>query len=301
MRNDKLTLGFAYLRLSNEEAQGGESSSITNQRMIVQNYCKQNGITLVREFVDDGYSGGNFDRPAFQEMMKQLQQGKANTVITKDLSRLGRDMREASYYAEQFFPEHGIHYIAISDNFDSERENIMAPFLFAMNEVYLLDGSRKVKDVLRSKREKIEARIGTIDKIVTKLYPDNAAGDLDDDRLRRMVADLEKESAGLQAALDSLTISRSAGEIESSYANFSSLAREYTQIQELDRETLPTFVERIEIGSKKYPEGTVKATHRNQPYRQSIRIVYKFIGEVAEESVRELPTTAEDKANDTPA
>lgn len=153
MRTDKLMLGFAYLRLSNEEAQGGESSSITNQRMIVQNYCKQNGITLVREFVDDGYSGGNFDRPAFQEMMKQLQQGKANTVITKDLSRLGRDMREASYYAEQFFPEHGIHYIAISDNFDTERENIMAPFLFAMNEVYLRDGSRKVKDVLRSKRE----------------------------------------------------------------------------------------------------------------------------------------------------
>lgn len=60
MRTDKATLGFAYLRLSNEEAQGGESSSITNQRMIVQNYCRQNGITLVREFVDDGYSGGNF-------------------------------------------------------------------------------------------------------------------------------------------------------------------------------------------------------------------------------------------------
>lgn len=84
VRNDKLTLGFSYLRLSNEEAQGGESSSITNQRMIVQNYCRQNGITLVREFVDDGYSGGNFDRPAFQEMMRQLQQGKADTVITKD-------------------------------------------------------------------------------------------------------------------------------------------------------------------------------------------------------------------------
>ena len=563
MRNDKLTLGFAYLRLSNEEAQGGESSSITNQRMIVQNYCKQNGITLVREFVDDGYSGGNFDRPAFQEMMKQLRQGKANTVITKDLSRLGRDMREASYYAEQFFPEHGIHYIAISDNFDTERENIMAPFLFAMNEVYLRDGSRKVKDVLRSKREngqycacppygyrkdtqdkhrlapdkmtapvvlrifeqaakgdssrkialdlnedgvipplkyrvlyrdefseegatrasdlwnyttvkrilknpvylghtllgkskkvsvkskkkvpvpredwavtenthpplvsnnlyeraqanlgrgsrdyraydhvrksifsgiavcskcgyslcscgtvykgerekywylscthqrqdiadpctgvrvryadlleivrqelnsllaltdkqvealvkealrraganenpkalrqkreKIEARIGTIDKIVTKLYTDNAEGRLDDERLQRMVADLEKESVGLQAALDSLTISRSAEEIESSYANFFSLAREYTQIQELDRETLLTFVERIEIGPKKYPEGTVKATHRNQPYRQSIRIVYKFIGEVAEEPVRELPAMSVSEANDTPA
>ena len=153
MRTDILTLGFAYLRLSDEDIRGGESASIANQRMIVQNYCRQNGIALVREFVDDGYSGGNFDRPAFREMMRQLEQGKANTVITKDLSRLGRDMREASYYAEQFFPEHGIHYIAIGDNFDAERENIMAPFLFAMNEVYLRDGSRKARDVLRSKRE----------------------------------------------------------------------------------------------------------------------------------------------------
>ena len=139
MRTDILALGFAYYRLSIEEAQGGESSSISNQRMIVQNYCRQHGITIVREFVDDGFSGGNFDRPAFQDMMRQLQQGKANIVITKDLSRLGRDMRESSYYAEQFFPEHGIHYIAIGDNFDTERENIMAPFLFAMNEVYLRD------------------------------------------------------------------------------------------------------------------------------------------------------------------
>jgi len=148
-----LILGFAYLRLSNEEAQGGESSSITNQRMIIENYCRQNGITLVREFADDGWSGGNFERPAFTEMIRQLKLGKANTVITKDLSRLGRDMREASYYAEQFFPEHGIQYIAIADNFDSERENFMAPFQFAMNEVYLRDASRKVKDVLKSKRE----------------------------------------------------------------------------------------------------------------------------------------------------
>lgn len=89
-------------------------------------------------------------------MMKALQAGKANMVITKDLSRLGRDMREASYYAEQFFPEHQIHYVAIADNFDSELENIMAPFQFAMNEVYLRDGSRKVKDVLRMKRSKGE-------------------------------------------------------------------------------------------------------------------------------------------------
>lgn len=554
MRTDKATLGFAYLRLSNEEAQGGESSSITNQRMIVQNYCRQNGITLVREFVDDGYSGGNFDRPAFQEMLRQLHQGKANLVITKDLSRLGRDMREASYYAEQFFPEHGIHYLALSDNFDTERENIMAPFLFAMNEVYLRDGSRKVKDVLKSKREngqycacppygyrkdsrdrhrltpdeatapvvrriferaargdssrkialdlnddgiipplkyrvlyrdqfsaegaarasdlwnyttvkrilknpvylghtllgksrkasvkskkkvpvprdnwavtenthpplvsdilyqkaqanlgrgsrdyrgfdqvrrsifsgiavcarcghalcscgtvykgerekywylscthqrqdiadpcsgvrvryadlvelvrqdlnallsmtdeeaaalvrealkrfgsdehrraralqgeQAQARLLTIDKVVAKLYTDNAEGRLDDDRLRRMVEDLERESAGLRTLLQSLNAPDSAQQAEENYARFFALARQYTHIAELDWETLQTFVERIEVGPKEYPDGTAKATHRNQPYRQSIRIFYKFIGEMEETPLRAFPQAA---------
>ena len=136
MRTIQKNIAFAYYRLSREEAQSGESSSITNQRMIVSNYCKQNGMNLVREFVDDGYSGGNFDRPDFQNMMRELDKGLANTVITKDLSRLGRDMRESSYYAEQFFPEHAIRYIAIADNFDSELENIMAPFQFAMNDLY---------------------------------------------------------------------------------------------------------------------------------------------------------------------
>ena len=111
MRTDIRRIAFAYLRLSNEEAAEGESSSIKNQRMIIQDYCERNEILLVRVFVDDGWSGGNFDRPAFQEMIALLEQGKANIVITKDLSRLGRDMREASYYAEQYFPEHGIRYL----------------------------------------------------------------------------------------------------------------------------------------------------------------------------------------------
>ena len=152
-----LSLAYAYYRLSQEEAQDGQSSaSIINQKKIVEAYCAQRGIVLLDSFVDDGWSGSNFERPGFQKMMKALQAGKANMVITKDLSRLGRDMREASYYAEQFFPEHQIHYVAIADNFDSELENIMAPFQFAMNEVYLRDGSRKVKDVLRMKRSKGE-------------------------------------------------------------------------------------------------------------------------------------------------
>lgn len=149
----KADIGISYLRLSDEDIKKGESESITNQRRFINDYCTRNGITLIGEFVDDGWSGGNFERPGFQQMMRELQKGKVSVVITKDLSRLGRDMREASYYAEQFFPEHGIRYIAINDNFDSEIDNVMAPFQFAMNEVYLRDGSKKVKEVLKNKRE----------------------------------------------------------------------------------------------------------------------------------------------------
>ena len=540
MKTGRITLAFSYLRLSREEMQGGESSSITNQRRMIENYCRQSGITLVREFADDGWSGGNFDRPAFQDMMRQLENGGANTVITKDLSRLGRDMREASYYAEQFFPENGIRYIAIADNFDTEHENIMAPFQFAMNEVYLRDGSRKVKDVLKNKREnglycacppygyrkdsrnnnllvpdemtapivqrifeqaaagnstrkialdlnndgiipplkyrvlyrddfseegaarasdtwnyttvkrilrnnvylghtilgksrkvsvkskkkinipkdewtitkntheplisqhifnlakdnlgrgssiaaeyeavrksifagiavcgrcgyslcscgtvykgerdkywylscthqrrdiaarcegvrirysdlcevvrqdlnsllamsddaiyqmvenvirtecgdirakaqkvqleKIAARLTTIGKVITKLYTDNAEGKLDDNRLVGMVSELEREADGLNRQLVSLNAPNPAERIEENYTRFFCLAKEYTHIKELDRDTLLTFVERIEVGPKEVPEGENPHARNKPVYHQSIRIFYKFIG-----------------------
>ena len=149
----KADIAISYLRLSDEEINNGDSESIMNQRRLINDYCKTHNIILAGEFVDDGWSGGNFARPGFQTMIKELQKGKANMVITKDLARLGRDMRESSYYAEEYFPEHGIHYIAISDNFDSTKDNEMAPFYFAMNDVYLRNGSKKVKEVLKNKRE----------------------------------------------------------------------------------------------------------------------------------------------------
>ena len=141
-----------YERLSKDDEQQGESNSILNQRTIVREYCEKHGIILVEEFVDDGFSGGNFERPGFQAMLEHLRTGKANMVITKDLSRLGRDMTESSHYAERYFPEHGIRYLAPGSNFDSQEDNLMAPFQFAMNDVYLRDTSRKVKQTLNTKR-----------------------------------------------------------------------------------------------------------------------------------------------------
>lgn len=555
MRTDIRRIAFAYLRLSNEEAAEGESSSIKNQRMIIQDYCERNEILLVRVFIDDGWSGGNFDRPAFQEMIALLEQGKANIVITKDLSRLGRDMREASYYAEQYFPEHGIRYLTVADNFDTEQENVMAPFQFAMNEVYLRDGSRKVKEVLKAKREKglycacapygyvkdprnknrlvpdeetapiirrifeaaangdssrkiamelnrdgimpplkykvlykgnfsedgaarasdlwnyttvkrilknpvylghtllgksrkvsvkskkklnvpkdqwavtenthepiitqevfdlaqfnlgkgtfdfrqydhvrrsifsgiafcaqcghalcscgtvykgerekywylscnrhrlditdscvgvrikysdilevvrqdlnslislspeekeavareamrragddnlikvkqlqlqkAKARLSTIDKVITKLYTDNAEGKIDDSRLERMLSELQRESAGLEKTIDRLSVIDSVNETQESYRAFFELANKYTYIKELDRDTLVTFVRRIEVGPKVLPDGTQKATHRNQPFQQSVRIFYKFIGELEGPPIQEFPAVTD--------
>ena len=555
MRTDIRRIAFAYLRLSNEEAAEGESSSIKNQRMIIQDYCERNEILLVRVFIDDGWSGGNFDRPAFQEMIALLEQGKANIVITKDLSRLGRDMREASYYAEQYYPEHGIRYLTVADNFDTEQENVMAPFQFAMNEVYLRDGSRKVKEVLKAKREKglycacapygyvkdprnknrlvpdeetapiirrifeaaangdssrkiamelnrdgimpplkykvlykgnfsedgaarasdlwnyttvkrilknpvylghtllgksrkvsvkskkklnvpkdqwavtenthepiitqevfdlaqfnlgkgtfdfrqydhvrrsifsgiafcaqcghalcscgtvykgerekywylscnrhrlditdscvgvrikysdilevvrqdlnslislspeekeavareamrragddnlikvkqlqlqkAKARLSTIDKVITKLYTDNAEGKIDDSRLERMLSELQRESAGLEKTIDSLSVIDSVNETQESYRAFFELANKYTYIKELDRDTLVTFVRRIEVGPKVLPDGTQKATHRNQPFQQSVRIFYKFIGELEGPPIQEFPAVTD--------
>ena len=149
-----IRLADAYYRLSDEEKRyGNESESITNQRAIVRDYCEKRGIILVKEFADDGYSGGNFERPGFQAMLEHLATGKANMVVTKDLSRLGRDMTESSYYAERYFPEHDIHYLAPGNDFDSMGDNPMAPFQFAMNDVYLRDTSRKVKQTLDLKRK----------------------------------------------------------------------------------------------------------------------------------------------------
>lgn len=157
MRNHA-QLADIYLRLSDDERDGekinGESASIRNQRELIRAYCEQHGIIIAREFVDDGFSGGNFDRPGFQNMLEHLKTGKVNTVITKDLSRLGRDMSESSFYAERYFPERGIRYLAPNDNFDSCGDNMMAPFQFAMNDVYLRDTSRKVKSVLNGKKSK---------------------------------------------------------------------------------------------------------------------------------------------------
>ncbi|MCM1253969.1 MAG: recombinase family protein [Clostridium sp.] len=144
-----------YLRLSRDDELQGESNSISTQRMMLRKYAEQNSFTVVNEYVDDGYSGTNFDRPDFKRMMDDIEAGKINCVITKDLSRLGRNYLQTGYYMEVVFPEHNVRYIAIDNNVDSEnqQDNEFTPFLNIINEWYARDISRKVKRALRTRNE----------------------------------------------------------------------------------------------------------------------------------------------------
>lgn len=146
-----------YIRLSREDGDNLESESITNQRDILKDYINKNKeLTYIGEYVDDGYSGSNFERPGWQKLIKEIEKRKINTIITKDLSRMGRDYITMGNYIEKEFPEKGIRYIAINDDIDTLHETPGLEYLqfkLMFNDFYIKDGSKKIKKVLKSKKE----------------------------------------------------------------------------------------------------------------------------------------------------
>lgn len=136
-----------YLRLSKDDDGKNESVSIGTQRDILTDYCNENGFAIYDVYIDDGYSGMNFDRPRFQEMLNDIECGLINMVITKDLSRLGRDYIMTGYYSEIFFQSKGVRYIALADDVDTlYGHNEIAPFKNILNDMYAQDISKKVKN-----------------------------------------------------------------------------------------------------------------------------------------------------------
>ena len=144
----------AYDRLSDSDNKTDESSSIQSQKIIIDSFAKFNNLKIYKHYVDDGYSGGNFDRPAFQEMIKDIEACKINCVITKDLSRLGREMYKTGKYIEEYFLERGVRYIAINDSYDSNIGDSMLGIRLSVNDLYLRDISKKVKTALRAKQNR---------------------------------------------------------------------------------------------------------------------------------------------------
>ena len=146
-----------YCRLSRDDDLGTESMSIQSQKVILGQYAKDHGFTDCEFFVDDGYSGTNYDRPDFQRMIGLVEQGAVGTIIVKDLSRLGRNYLETGRYTEVIFPEYRVRFIAINDGVDSATgDNEFAPFKNIINEWYAKDISRKIKSAFQAKAAKGE-------------------------------------------------------------------------------------------------------------------------------------------------
>lgn len=142
-----------YCRLSVDDELNGESNSITHQKEMLEEYAQKNNFYNIKFYVDDGYSGTSFNRPAFKELIKNIDSGIVGTVIVKDMSRLGRDYLKVGYYSEVYFGEAGVHFIAVNDNVDNtiENDSDFTPFRNIMNEWYAKDTSKKVRAVIRAK------------------------------------------------------------------------------------------------------------------------------------------------------
>ena len=148
-----------YIRLSQEDKDKkyeSDSESVINQKELLRNYVKNNNFNLVKEYVDDGFSGTDFERPGFKSLLEDINNKKINCVIVKDLSRLGRDHVMTGYYIETFFPENNIRFISILESFDSfknQASNDSSTFIIACNDYYSKQNSVKIRNVLNEKRK----------------------------------------------------------------------------------------------------------------------------------------------------
>ena len=150
--NNNFNVGL-YIRLSRDDG-NVESNSIISQRKLLNQYINENNYHKMAEYVDDGYTGTNFERPAFQKMLQDIKSGKINMIITKDMSRLGRDYIGTGELIEKYFPNNNVRYIAINDGIDTfldSTNNDIAPFKAIMNDMYAKDISKKVKTSLYSR------------------------------------------------------------------------------------------------------------------------------------------------------
>ena len=154
-----------YCRLSCDDDLQGDSNSIRNQKMLLKQYADEHKLRNVRFYVDDGYSGSNFDRPDFQRMIRDIDEGKVSTVIVKDMSRFGRDHILVGYYTKYYFAEADVRFIAVYDQVDSETnpDDDITPFKNILNEMYAKDCSKKIRAVVKAK--------GNAGKHITTLLP----------------------------------------------------------------------------------------------------------------------------------
>ena len=270
-----------YCRLSQDDGIEGDSNSIQNQKAILQKFAEDHHFPSPCFYVDDGFSGGNFQRPAFQQMISDMENGEIGIIVTKDLSRLGRNQLHTGLYIEERFPMFGVRYIAINDNVDtdSSESNDLMPFKNLFNEWFIRDTSRKIRAVQKAKAERGE-RLGTrapygyvkdletkklvideeaamqkrkaeLDAIFKKLYEDSVLNRITAEQFQMLSASYTDEQAKLTEALPQREAEiQRLKETVSNTAAFLDKAKRYTDIQELTPELLRLFIQKIVVHEK---------------------------------------------------
>jgi len=163
-KNQGLRATALYERLSKDDELQGESNSISNQKKYLEDYARTHEFRKIQHYTDDGYTGRNFNRPGFQKMLKEIEDGNIETVIVKDMSRLGRNYLQVGYYTEILFPQKDVRFLAINNSVDSDNpmNNDFAPFLNIMNEWYAKDTSNKIKSVFEARMNEGKRCSGSI-------------------------------------------------------------------------------------------------------------------------------------------
>lgn len=293
MEKDKKVTAL-YCRLSKDDGSNSESLSIRTQKSMLMEYATRNGFGNCQYYVDDGYSGTNSDRPAFQELLDDIREGKVATVITKDQSRLGRNHIETGTYMEIFFPEHGVRYIAINDGYDSNEQSQMdiAPFRNIINEMYAKDTSRKIKSALRTRKKSgkyissgapfgyqkdpadhnhlvIDPNTAPVVEYA-KLYEDVSKGLLPEKHFQMLADRYDKEQAELTEKIEQYEREgRAEHDQLDKIQDFIDEVSKYAGITELNYKILHQLIDKILVSKAEKVDGE---------YVQKIQIFYRFIG-----------------------
>jgi len=166
----KNTIIALYCRISRDDDKNDVSSSIKTQKDLLKQYAKRMHYVNTKFYIDEGYSGTNFDRPGFQELIREVEEDKIGVILTKDLSRLGRNYLSTGYYIEHYFPSKNVRYIAINDNVDTSlQNNDFTPFKNIINEWYARDISRKIKSAYKTKAESLRVLLHLMDTVKIRM------------------------------------------------------------------------------------------------------------------------------------
>lgn len=295
-QSDKITA--LYCRLSRDDESQGDSNSIVNQKAYLSRYAKEHSFRNTEFFVDDGYTGANFQRLDWQRMMALVEDGKIGTIITKDMGRIGRNYLEVGMYTEITFPQNNVRFIAVNSGVDSanQQDNEFVPFVNIIN-VLLFNGicqrrksaqhKEDFKKELAAKRRQLmqaQRRMEELDRLFKRLYEDNISGKINDSRFEKLSVDYENEQAELTEKMQLLEQEIAQQEEEAdSIEQFILRAKKYPNLQELTPAVLHDLVNRVYVSAPDKSSGQRV---------QDVHISLACIGFLPESIIAEMLTHA---------